>query len=502
MKSLKYRIKLTAPTIISGTSGDSVTNSCLSYIPGTTILGILAGRYLRQYNDKTEFERLFLRRGLIFRNSYLQKDGLNYIPCPKNILQDKQEAAELLILNEYTIKNTKTLLDYKEVNSYINIRKNIVKLQNPGFCLNFHHQRNYATGIPEENVVFNYEALKPDQIFAGEIIGEEKDLQLISEFLKEKEVRIGKSKTAQYGNAEIIDYQIDDFPSLESFSPPIYLYCVSDLILLNEFGYPITSVKGLEKILGVTVLEAYTESGRIESTVAAWKAKKPSYHTLKAGSIFLLEKLPENYKNIQLYGLGERTWEGFGQVKFMELPEEIKYLSDTLLSTTEKPETKFPDILLSILEKTYRKNFLDYVRNEAILDADNVKDYQKVTKSLISKLEGFADNNNFSDLLKQLNKTAKDKLNRVYVEIQRKEEDGPRLLNLNEFLDPTNLNYRISSIRNNFSVIGEKNSSTKLKEEFGLKEIDDKEATEVYLVNFFWFLRKKLAGETKKEENK
>jgi len=73
MKSLKYRIKLTAPTIISGTSGDSVTNSCLSYIPGTTILGILAGRYLQQYNDKTEFERLFLRSGLFFQEFVLTK---------------------------------------------------------------------------------------------------------------------------------------------------------------------------------------------------------------------------------------------------------------------------------------------------------------------------------------------------------------------------------------------------------------------------------------------
>ena len=74
MKSLKYSIKLTAPTIISGTSGDSVTNSCLSYIPGTTILGMLATRYLKKYKTDTEFERLFLRGALLFRNLYIQKE--------------------------------------------------------------------------------------------------------------------------------------------------------------------------------------------------------------------------------------------------------------------------------------------------------------------------------------------------------------------------------------------------------------------------------------------
>ena len=499
MKSLNYSIKLTAPTIISGTSGDSVTNTCLSYIPGTTILGMLAGRYLQQYKADSEFERLFLRGGLLFRNLYLQKDKLSYIPCPKNIFQNKKDEKDIIILNEDTINNAENLLEYKEVISYVNIRDSYIKLQKPEFCMNFHHQRNYATGIPEENVVFNYEALKPDQIFAGKIIGEEKDLQLISELLKEKEVRIGKSKTAQYGNAIIIDSHLEDLPALKDFPTPIYLYCASDLILLNEFGFPVTTVKEIEKILGVHILEAYTEIGRTESTITAWKAQKPSYYTLKAGSIFLLEKLPENYQDIQIFGLGERTWEGFGQVEF-KYCKQLKYIETESSSFKNKPEQKIPDILISILEKTYQNNFLNYVRKEAIIDADDVKDYQKVTKSLVSKLEGFANYGNFGDLLKQLNKTAIDKLNRVYIEFQGKEENSPRLFNLNEFLNPTNLNYKISLIRNKFSVIGKNHSSAKLKEEFAFKEIDDEEATKVYLINFFWFLRKKLAVPVKKEE--
>ena len=59
MKSLKYSIKLTAQTIISRIAGDSVTNSCLSYIPGTTILGMLATRYIKKYETDSEFERYF-----------------------------------------------------------------------------------------------------------------------------------------------------------------------------------------------------------------------------------------------------------------------------------------------------------------------------------------------------------------------------------------------------------------------------------------------------------
>jgi len=492
MKSLNYSIKLTAPTIISGTSGDSVTNSCLSYIPGTTILGMLAGRYLQQYKADSEFERLFIRGGLIFRNSYLQKDGLNYFPCPKNILQHKRDEYDLLILNEDTINNTENLQNYKEVNDYVYMFDDYIKLQKPEFCMNFHHQRNYATGIPEENVVFNYEALKPDQIFAGEIIGEEKDLQLISEFLKEKEVRIGKSKTAQYGNAIIIDSHLEDLPALKDFSTPIYLYCVSDLILLNEFGFPVTTVKEIEKILGVHILEAYTDIGRTESTITAWKAKKPSYYTLKAGSVFLLEKLPDNYQDIQIFGLGERTWEGFGQVEFKELPEKIYILNEYKTIKTPKPKTDVPLFLKEIVGNIYKNLIYRELKYKAMEKA-NTLESTTLSKSLAAKLEGFSLQDDFFNMINQLNKTSVDKLKRTYI----------GNMNLYEFLSRNNitsLTNDIISTREN--TLSGSSSLLDLRKEFKIEEIRPEEAYKVYLSNFFWFLRKKIAVPVKKEENK
>ena len=492
MKSLNYSIKLTAPTIISGTSGDSVTNTCLSYIPGTTILGMLAGRYLQQYKADSEFERLFLRGGLLFRNLYLQKDKLSYIPCPKNILQNKKDEKDIIILNEDTINNAKNLLEYKEVISYVNIRDSYIKLQKPEFCMNFHHQRNYKTGIPEENVVFNYEALKPDQIFAGEIIGEEKDLQLISEFLKEKEVRIGKSKTAQYGNAIIIDSHLEDLPALKDFSTPIYLYCVSDLILLNEFGFPVTTVKEIEKILGVHILEAYTDIGRTESTITAWKAKKPSYYTLKAGSVFLLEKLPDNYQDIQIFGLGERTWEGFGQVEFKEIPEKIYILNEYKTIKTPKPKTDVPLFLKEIVGNIYKNLIYRELKHKAMEKA-NTLESTTLSKSLAAKLEGFSLQDDFFNMINQLNKTSVDKLKRTYI----------GNMNLYEFLprnNITSLTNDIISTREN--TLSGSSSLLDLRKEFKIEEIRPEEAYKVYLSNFFWFLRKKIAVPVKKEENK
>ncbi|MDD3633009.1 MAG: hypothetical protein PHW38_04375, partial [Candidatus Cloacimonetes bacterium] len=341
-------------------------------------------------------------------------------------------------------------------------------------------------------VVFNYEALKPDQIFAGEIIGEEKDLQLISELLKEKEVRIGKSKTAQYGNAIIIDSHLEDLPALKDFPIPIYLYCISDLILLNEFGYPVTTVKEIEKILGVHILEAYTEIGRTESTITAWKAKKPSYYTLKAGSIFLLEKLPDNYQDIQIFGLGERTWEGFGQVEFKELPEKIYILNEYKTIKTPKPKTDVPLFLKEIVGNIYKNLIYSELKYKAMEKA-NTLESPALSKSLAAKLEGFSLQDDFFNMINQLNKTSVDKLKRTYI----------GNMNLYEFLSRNNIISLINDIISTRENIKSGSSSLlDLRKEFKIEEIRPEEAYKVYLSNFFWFLRKKISVPVKKEENK
>jgi len=490
MKSLKYSIKLTAPTIISGIAGDSVTNSCLSYIPGTTILGMLATRYIKKYETDSEFERLFLRGALQFRNLYIQKEGKRYLPCPKNILQNKKDKNIFHILSQENDEDI-DLLDYNEVNGYSYIIGESIDLHNPEFSINFHHQRNYKTGIPEENVIFNYEALDPNQIFNGEIIGEEEDLQLISALLEEKEVRIGKSKTAQYGNAEIISYKIEDFPLSETTSNPIYLYCVSDLIIFNQFGFSSSSVEDLEKLLGAKISEAYTESSRTESVVMAWKAKKPSYNTLKAGSIFLLEALPKNYQDILVYGLGERTWEGFGEVQFITLPLKLSnYVKKSTPIT--KPQYKIPPFIReNILQKIYENQIYNGLKDRAIKKAAII-DCSHLSKSLVAKLEIFASKSDFYAMKQMLNNTALNRLKKVYIGYD----------SLYDFLQESHLENEIKDILRDIKSQGREKKLSELKEEFELEDIEFEEARKAYLVNFFWFLRKKLEGESKKEENK
>ena len=70
---------------------------------------------------------------------------------------------------------------------------------------------------------------------------------------------------------------------------------------------------------GVKVLKAFAKAGQAESFVGKWGLKKPLETCLLAGSCFLLDiSDAEISKLIELerFGLGEKTNEGFGKCIF------------------------------------------------------------------------------------------------------------------------------------------------------------------------------------------
>jgi hypothetical protein len=94
-------------------------------------------------------------------------------------------------------------------------------------------------------------------------------------------------------------------------------------------------------------------------------------------------------------------------------------------------------------------------------------------------------------MINQLNKTSIDKLKRTYT----------GNMNLYEFLSRNNITSLINAIISTRENIKSGSSSLlDLRKEFKIEEISQEEAYKVYLSNFFWFLRKKLAVPVKKEE--
>ncbi|HQC58607.1 MAG TPA: hypothetical protein PK143_04025, partial [Candidatus Syntrophosphaera thermopropionivorans] len=119
-------------------------------------------------------------------------------------------------------------------------------------------------------------------------------------------------------------------------------------------------------------------------------------------------------------------------------------------------------------------------------------DCSHLSKSLVAKLEIFASQSDFYAMMQMLNNTALNKLKKVYIGYDT----------LYDFLQESNLDKEIKDILRDIENQGREKKLSELIQEFYLENTEFEKARKEYLVNFFWFLRKKLAGETKKEENK
>ncbi len=487
MKQLKVRIKLEAPVIISLASGDSTMTQTLSYIPGSTVLGLLANLYIRQHG-LYGFNRLFMMGGLRFLNLYPFVNGEACIPCPQNLWKSKriEKAGESSLHNVFRIK---TNLELKKNSSFVWRRvfsAGKTELHEPQKQLAFHHERNYQKGISEESVVFTYEALAPGNEFCGYIVGAEEDLKLVKALLdNQSHLRLGKSKTAQYGRCDLVESEIEELP--EAKDAGNYLLLCSDAIFYNEEGTSCADKELLAKILGVKIEDAYTESGRHETAVSILKAKRPSEYTIKAGSIFKLEKLPENHQNIQRYGIGERRWEGFGEVMFVEAGRDHYHIDVPERAAVNKPEGKIPTLIQNICSSTLQRLHISRLKEEAFNAAENINT-KPLTKSLVARLDSFVKTGNFAGSLEQLRKTSTDKLRKAY------DKDSKDLLTILKDID----NKIEGIIGETYGLmLSENKRLANLKTEFCLDDVSLNQARSIYLHTFFPALRRKIGQEKK-----
>ncbi len=433
MQKLELIIELKSPVLFAKQSGDSTMTNTLSYIPGSSVLGLLASRFLRGGGERRDFERMFLHGDIIFRNLYPYHNRRQYLPAKKHILMDKQSGKEFT--NIYA--DVEITPDLKIPKGYTYMFGNNYAIHQPQTEIFFHHERDYSKGISKESVIFSYEALSEGQSFRGEIIGKKDDISQIKELLKKDEVlRLGKSKTAQYGNCSLVairesEYELEELEEDGSY----VMTLLSDTIIKNEFGSSAVDINDMAKYLGVAISHSAIDKTKVETVVNAYRCKTPADHAFSAGSSFLLKELPENYMNMQKHGIGFRRHEGHGEVVFESLKSEMLYLDSHEPQATAKPQGDLPPLLktitLDLIVEYMKKKFADKARENAFALRG-----RKPTKSLIGRLEAFAKSGDFSTSFNLLRKKAIRELEEMYIHgtdlhnyLRRIDENVDKLIN-------------------------------------------------------------------------
>ncbi|MFH1962991.1 MAG: RAMP superfamily CRISPR-associated protein [bacterium] len=436
MHRIRYQIKTLSPILLSANTGDQNMTATSDYIPGSALLGIFAGKYIQVKNlgdiahEDPDFYNSFLNSGIIFCNAYPCKKSKKYLPVPLSIQTEKNDETKAtdLLYNDSEEQ-------MKTIGGYCYITGDIIQRLTPSKSLNFHHARpDRIKGHSTEGLIFNYESIDPDQLFEGEIIGEKETLKELVGLVGDKFfIRLGRSRTAQYGQAEmeLLSKQPEEIEIENELDKEFILTLRSPAIFYNKNGFPSTSLKVFETYLAETlgimsdriqITKSFTKPVEIENFISVWRLKKPSETAFQSGSCFSVQVIGWNgsveskLKDLQKNGIGERRGEGFGRIVLNWHEKDSYTVKSINEEKPEKPAGKMPELTVNIFKEVIKENRRKSIERKALQEYDQFTKHNPPTNSLLGRLEmmlmNAEDMEQFLGQMSDLRKTARENLER------------------------------------------------------------------------------------------
>ena len=444
-------IEALGPILMTKTVGDRNTIASHPYIPALTLRGLFAHEYLKRMsiknpNEDDFFRKWFLDGDIKFLSAYYmeKREGRIqsvYSPSPLalQIYKGTQESNSD-VFNLFLMDSEDLDKNIKPLKSLIRVAENNIIVSEPKMKLNFHHSRDLLLQHPREGNIFHYESIEPNQHFIAYFKGEKTDIETFcSIFQREFKGRIGKSRSAQYGNCLIKIGKIEPYDeSTIPFEECLFLddnqfilNFKSPCILYNDMGLSETSSSLLEtyieRELGVTsrVLKAYTELTLIENFVGVWKLKTPMEVAFSEGSSFLVEisesveSLTSKLRSIMKTGLGERTHEGFGDCDINSIGKD-KY---TLIKEDDeepivRPSEILPQNVSVLSNQLFHQELHKIIEREAFYMTKKLK-RGEFPNHQVGRLEGILSRSqsrqDFSSGLDDLKSVAVQNLRSVFI---------------------------------------------------------------------------------------
>lgn len=539
-KRIKIIIKLKSPVLMTDVPGDQNMVESKLYLTGSSLMGIFADKYIKKHNGIADdfFYNSFLRGGLTFTDAFKliddKKKGL--VPAyilPLSVQKKKHDESGdcieyFLADDESEEKKDKDGMKnkFQSVGGFGSINDGFIKTVEVKSGISFHGAINNGKS---DNDIFNYEWIAPFQTFISYALGSEDYLKTFLRFLKESadtaydydgeiflNAYIGRSRTAEYGKIDMIISDIEDISFKSNNDEELDDLCImtllSDAIIYNEYGFSTADVNDLAKCLGtsVKIKKSAIRKKTVENFIGKWSARKPMENVITAGSSFLIERssLSENYKDFEIYGIGERTNEGFGRVAFnLNVKRQLKKEEATEPNLSYL--NKIPP-LTNISKKIIERRIIVFIKDQLAIEAikkANEADSRIITGSLSSKLKNFTkaikkikDFEHFQKNINALRKVAKDKLSEASIEnISMLDflnkfgyENDKKLFienKINEIMQKFGIKEFLRKI--NVENADKSNNSTVLNESTFMADENLTEFQKVYLINLFTQLKRK-----------
>lgn len=476
--------------LLSSTPGQNqvVTDD---YVSGSMVLGAIAAEYIKQKGVDDHFYELFTSGKVTFGNLYpFEKNAQerkDFYPSPLSIKKVKNYKETSLKADYYDCANLKA------DNSYDKVCQNVIfKGSMSGFVtenLNHsvevlkgfeaHHQRpeerSKAKASKDQGTFFQFEVLEQNQAFSGFISGPSNLIEEILSYLpQDGYIRLGKSKTGQYGKCTFETSEIELINN-EDFeldkNEEVKLVLKSDLIILNENGYPeFTPELFINQFCDIALIspqdveltDVFLKTKIIGGFMGVWKMPRIQKNSVKAGTVIVLKNISQKtitVKNINNLRIGDRIEDGFGKIGIYN-NEEIK------IDKPVKSEIKLDR--LSNMTNMQILNLIKYQQNN-IIERElkkrafaECKDNLPLNTFMSKYLAMLKDSKSFDDFnskLKKLNSNSQDSnLRKIHKKLFLK--------NIGKAFIVDNDSFKESVMQHNINK--------KIIDNFGLIDIDNK----------------------------
>lgn len=415
---LSFELFLKDPVLLAGSRG--LYEDCREQIPGSAMLGALAGMYVKDHglggnaHEDTNFRRIFLSGGVQFGYAFLKKGDKVYYPCPAAFARKKRSSDQWV--NRF--RKGQEGERRKEITDQICLKDGRLYLAGVKKEIHMHHARPEDRGIGHalndraaDTSVFTgrfyqYQALSKGQTFAGTWTGSAGDLKLLLSCLEKRDyrIRLGRSRTAEYGECIFRPRDIKKVSGNSDLAPKgkkWLVWLTAPLVLTDQkTGSPEANpqllLEELRRKLDCGKIEAemilkFTVAGGYNSK---WRLPSIQYPALDQGTCFLLE----TEREISADQLEQRRWgllteRGFGQLKAVQ-EKETSSEDQTIYEGEEEAAGEFggtKSVLGQALEAYKKRKRELSLQNTAAMEAIEKQKGALPASSFIEKLIGLAE---------------------------------------------------------------------------------------------------------------
>jgi len=246
MKSLHFNVVLDMDVVISERSATTGGHSSLSYLPGACFLGACAVRLYTKLGTKA-FD-VFHSGAVRFGNAYpIDDEGYPTLPIPLSWHYPKGSASHegtiLLTDNVFNLvhlssenesKWKKDNVQPKQMREGFFSDTGTIRMPTSSYRLKTAIDRTKG-GRAKESQLFGYESLDAGSNWYFSIDFDDevspRVLEDISEALTKGHIRIGRSKSAEYGSVDITAAEKPPYRLRPGMEDGVFIYCLSDIAL-------------------------------------------------------------------------------------------------------------------------------------------------------------------------------------------------------------------------------------------------------------------------------